>query len=108
MYFYQLMTKGGYINTLNRQTSTYFAGIYSTRKPCYILKITQNFTQKLHKNYTKISPFTPQNHTHFFQIFTLQKQPKILHLHIHTFPITHSTLSPFYFNHITPNYLNLS
>ena len=44
MYFYQLMTKGAYVKTINRQTSTYFAGIYSSRKPLYILKMYNKFS----------------------------------------------------------------
>ena len=108
MYFYQLITKGAHVYTFVRQTSPNFAGIYSTRKPSYILKNHAKFYPKITQNFSKNFPFYTPNFTHFFQIFTLQKHPKILHLYNQTFPITPTLLSIFCFSHITPNYINLS
>ena len=71
----------------------------------------KNYTKILHKNHTKFLKnfpiHTPKSHP-FFPNFPPPKSPKILHLHIHTFPITPTLLFHFYLSHITPNYINLS
>ena len=85
----------GIVYTINIQTSTIFAGIYSIRKQHYILKIHTKFYPKIiiksHKNFLKISPF----YTQFFHFLNTQKQPKILHLRNQTTLYIPITLSIF-------------
>ena len=108
MYFYQLVISRGCIKTLNRQTSTYFAGICSKRKPLYILKFAQKLHKILPKNHTKIFPKLLPFLPHAAITKITQKHPKILHLYNQTTPHIPIHLFHFYFNHITPNYINLS